>query len=76
MKDFRQNLASYTQSIQKGGIKYIVLKKNIPIIEIRAIDEKQIFADKFKRDLAKAEKEADQGKTYSQEEVMKEFGLL
>lgn len=76
MKDFRQNMASYTKAIQAGKIKYIILKKNIPVIEIRAIDEKQLFAEEFKKELAKAEKEADQGKTYSQEEVMRRFGLL
>lgn len=39
MKDFRQNMSKYTEQANKKNIRYIVLKKNTPVLEINPIDE-------------------------------------
>ena len=39
MREFRDNMAKYTKKTKKG-VRYIVLKKNVPVLDIRPIDEK------------------------------------
>lgn len=75
MRQFRDNLASYTKNTKKG-VRYVVLKKNIPVLEVRPIDEKQFAMEKLSAELEEAEKNVREGKVYTQEEIMKEFGLL
>ena len=76
MKDFRQNMSQYTAQANNKKIKFIVLKKNIPVLEINPIDEKEYAYTKLSKELDESEKQIKQGKSYTQEEVMNEFGLL
>jgi hypothetical protein len=76
MKDFRQNMSQYTAQANKQQIKFIVLKKNVPVLEISPIDEKEYAFIRLSKELEESEKQIKEGKSYSQEEVMKEFGLL
>lgn len=76
MKDFRTNISSYTKQAKKMNIQFIVLKKNIPVLEVKPIDEKTFALEKLAKEITKARLEIKQGKTYTQEEIMKEFGLL
>jgi len=75
MKEFRQNLATVAKNARKNQIKYIVLKKNVPIFEVSPIDEKQFLLDKLVCEIKNAEKEIKSGAYYTQDEIMKEFGL-
>lgn len=76
MKDFRQNMSQYTAQANKQQIKFIVLKKNVPVLEINPINEKEYAFIRLSKELEESEKQIKYGKSYSQEEVMKEFGLL
>ncbi len=76
MKDFRQNMSQYTVQANDKKIKFIVLKKNIPVLEIIPIDEKEYAYIKLSKELEESEKQIKDGKFYTQEEVMTEFGLL
>lgn len=76
MKDFRQNMSQYTKQANSKKIKFIVLKKNVPVLEINPIDEKEYVYTKLSKELDESEKQIKKGKFYTQEEVMKEFGLL
>lgn len=76
IKDFRQNIASYTKEAHGKKIRYIILKKNIPVLEVFPINEVDFATEKLRKELDKAEKQMKSGKFYSQKEVMKEFGLL
>lgn len=75
MKEFRQNMATYTKNTKKG-VRYVILRKNVPVLDVRPIDEKQFAFEKLSAELEEAEKDIREGRVYSQEEVMKEFGLL
>lgn len=75
MKEFRQNLASYTRNSRTKNIRYIILKKNIPVLEVRPIDEKAFAREKFRLKLVEAHEQYKRGEYYSHEEVMKELGL-
>ena len=76
MKDFRQNLAAYSTQAKTENTRYIILKKNVPVLEVSPIDEKKFALEKLGYELDKAEKDISAGKFYTQEEVMKEFGLI
>lgn len=76
MKDFRQNMSKYSKEAKTNNIRFVVLRKNVPILEINPIDEKDFAYLRLSEDIKKAEQQIEEGKFYSQEEVMKEFGLL
>jgi len=76
MKDFRQNMSKYTAQANAKQVRYIILKKNIPVLEINPIDEKEFTYIKLSKELQESEKQIKEGKFYTQEEVMKEFGLI
>lgn len=75
IREFRQNLASYTRGAKKG-IRYVVLKKNVPVLQVMPIDEKEFALEQLRQDLEEAEQDIREGRVYSQEEIMREFGLL
>jgi hypothetical protein len=69
-------MSQYTVQANDKKIKFIVLKKNIPVLEIIPIDEKEYAYIKLSKELEESEKQIKDGKFYTQEEVMTEFGLL
>ncbi len=76
LKDFRQNMASYTKLAKKKNIRFIILRKNVPVLEIKALDEKDFTLEMLTEEIREAREQVTKGETYSQEEIMKEFGLL
>lgn len=76
MKDFRQNLATYTKKAQKAQIRFIILKKNVPVLEVKPIDEKSFALEKLAEEIKEARAQYKRGEYFTQEEVMKKFGLL
>lgn len=76
LKEFRQNLASFTKQAKTKNIRFIILKKNIPVLEVRGLDEKEFTLENLAKEVKKARNEVKTGKTYSQKQIMKEFGLL
>ena len=75
LKEFRQNIASFTKAARKKNIRFIVLKKNIPVLEVKAIDEKEFALEKLVTEIQQARKQVKQGKIYTQKQIMNEFGL-
>jgi hypothetical protein len=72
LKEFRENMSKFV----KKGKKYIILRRNVPIFEVKVIDPKSIYKEEFLKSLEEAQEEVKRGEVYSQEEVMKEFGLI
>ncbi|MBT4384692.1 hypothetical protein HOD30_03005 [Candidatus Peregrinibacteria bacterium] len=73
MKEFRQNMSKY---VNIKNVRIIVLRKNVPILEVNPIDENEYAYLKLSDELEKSEKQIKKGKSHSQKDVMKEFGLL
>ena len=74
MREFRDNMAKYTKKTKKG-VRYIVLKKNVPVLDIRPIDEKQFAMERLSAEIEEARKEVREGKVYTHEEVLAHLGL-
>ena len=76
MKEFRANISAITKKARKGDIRFIVLRKNVPVLDVRAIDEKTFAFEKLAAEIKEARAQVKRGEFYTQEEVMKEFGLI
>jgi hypothetical protein len=75
LKDFRQNLATYTKAAQKQNIRYVVLKKNVPVLEVRSLSHKESAIEQFAAEIAEARAQVKRGEVYTQEEVAEMFGF-
>ncbi len=75
MKDFRQNMSRYTKEANNQKIKFIVLKKNTPVLEISPIDEKEYAYTKIVKELEESKQQIQNGEFATQEEIMHEFGI-
>ncbi|OGC82075.1 MAG: hypothetical protein A2V81_02900 [Candidatus Abawacabacteria bacterium RBG_16_42_10] len=76
LKQFRDNIATYTVEARKKNTRLIILKKNVPMFEVVPIDEKTFALEKLKSEIKEARDQIKKGKVYTQEQIMKEFGLL
>ena len=76
LKDLRQNLASYTKTAQLQNIRYVVLKKNVPVLEIKPIKATDTWLEQLVAEVAEARQQIKRGQSYTQNQIMKEFGLL
>lgn len=76
MKEFRANISAYTERAKTMNIQFVILRKNVPVLEIKPIDEKKFVLEKLAKEIKKARSEVKKGKTFTQDEIMKEFGLL
>ena len=77
------SVANTLQQLVPAGdrSKFVVRYIEIPLKELKKTKKKSkkavsIYKPKFLRDLKKAEEQAEKGHVYSEEYVMKEFGLL
>lgn len=61
MKEFRQNLAQYTDLAMIKGIRFIVLRKNKPVLDVRPTNEAFVATQKLKKELREAEKQVRGG---------------
>lgn len=76
IKKFRENITSLWKEAKKKKIRYIVMYHTEPIFEVKPIDEDELIIEKYAKDIAEAREQVKQGKVYTQEEIMKKFGLL
>lgn len=76
MKQFRQSFASYAKDAKIKHIRFIILKKNVPVLEVKSLDDKEFTLEKLIGDIKKAREDIKKGNVYTQKQIMAEFGLL
>jgi len=76
IKKFRENITKIWKEAKKKKIRYIVMYHSEPILEVNPIDEDDLIVERFAAEIAEAREQVKRGEVYTQEEVMKEFGLL
>jgi len=76
VKEFRQNISKYSTEALHKNIRFIILKKNVPILEVNPIDEKKYAYVRLSEELSTSEAQIKNGHFFTQEEVMREFNLL
>ncbi len=75
VKELRQNMAKITKDAQKKNERIIVMRKNQPIFELRPLLGEDIYKESFIKGIKEAISQVKKGEVYSQEDILKEFGV-
>ncbi len=75
LKEFRQNMAKYSDEARRKKQRLIILKKNEPIFELRPLSKEDAVMERLTADINEALEDVKNGDVYSQEEMEKLFGL-
>lgn len=74
VKDFRQNMAEYAKKAQSKKTRFIVMNRNKPLFEIAPFEEGEDYSSLYDS-IMRAKADVAAGNFYTQEEIMKEFGV-
>lgn len=77
-KDFRNNFRAYKEEANEKNTRFIVLDRNVPVLEVTPLHGKKNgkkIPEKLAREIKEIAEARASNKTYTQEEVMKEFGI-
>lgn len=72
IKDFRANVADYVARARSGNSRIFVMNRNKPLFEVKPFDE-NAGVDSLLIELAQRQKQVDEGKFKTSEEVMAMF---
>ncbi len=75
IKDFRQNMALYAKEARTKKSRLVVMSRNTPLFAIEPFDESESYESLYNK-VTKAKADVAAGRTYSQEEIMREFGVV
>jgi len=75
VKEFRQNMAKLAKRAQDKNERLVVLRKNEPIFEVRPFKNGENVLTRLLNELQEAQAEVSSGKFYTEEEIIKEFGI-
>lgn len=75
VREYRQNLASLHRKALKQGVRYVIVHRNEPILEVKPLTKRQAALEKLAADIAHARSQVRRGETYSLDEIEKMFGL-
>jgi hypothetical protein len=75
LKEFRQNISTLTRQAQTKNIRYVVLLRNEPVLDVRPLKKKDTTLEKLMRDVVRARKQVKEGKVYTMDEVKKYLEL-
>ncbi len=71
LKEFRQNLSAYTKQVQSKKMRLIVLNKNIPLIEVKPVEEKEFILENLREEVAEARAQVKRGEVRTLDEIEK-----
>ncbi len=74
IKDFRQNMAQYAKEARAKRSRLVVTSRNTPLFAIEPFEESENYESLYNK-LVKAKSDLAAGRTYTEEEIMKEFGV-
>ncbi len=75
IKKFRENITSIWQESNDKKIRYIVLYHSTPVLEVNPIGDEELVLEDLIPEVKKARQQIKKGEVFSEEEIMKEFGL-
>lgn len=73
LKDFRQNLSAYTKQLLGKNVRFIVLNKNKPVMEVNPVDREEFILEDFVKEIEAGLKDSREGRVYTLEEVKKKL---
>lgn len=75
IKDFRQNMALYAKEARAKKSRLVVMSRNTPLFALEPFDEDESYESLYNK-VTKAKADVAAGRTYSQEKIMREFGVV
>ena len=76
IKEFRQNISGYAKQAQTSDSRLVIMNRNKPLFELKPFAE-DVYLDSFVESVLAAERDVlAGGRTYSQEEVKRELGIM
>lgn len=75
IKEFRSSLSKITRRATKDQIRYVVLNKNKPVLEVSPLTPKDVTLESLAARIARAREDIKAGRVYTTEEVRKRLGL-
>jgi hypothetical protein len=75
VKEFRQNVAKIADRSRKHNERFIILRRNEPILEIRPLSKKDATLERLMLDVQQGKEDIKQGRVYTQDEVESMLGL-
>jgi hypothetical protein len=75
VKEFRQNVAKIADRSRKNNERFIILRRNEPILEIRPLSKKDASLERLMLDVQQGKEDIKQGRVYTQDEVESMLGL-
>lgn len=75
MKEFRQNIATYTKQAKMKNIQFIILKKNVPVLEVKPVDEKKFAMERLAEKIKEAREDVKHRRVYTEDQMYKLLGL-
>jgi PHD/YefM family antitoxin component YafN of YafNO toxin-antitoxin module len=75
IKEFRQNISALQKKALKEELRYVVMNKNVPVLEVRPLDEKSVVLEHLLHEIAEAREDVKRGRVVSQEKLFKKLGL-
>ena len=80
VREFRANMNKYVEKAQAGVARFIVVKRNKPLFEIKPIlneeiKNEDIYSEEFIQSMKEGMEDIKAGRVYSLEEVEKMYGL-
>ena len=72
IKEFRQNISSFVQKAREGNSRFIIMNRNRPLFELKPFSEEEELETLF-ADIVEAKKDLEEGRVYSQEQILAEF---
>mgnify|MGYP001574345359 CR=1 FL=1 len=68
-------MAQITKRAQKKKERLIILRKNVPIFELRPLSKKEATLESLSMSIERGLADVKAGRTYTHEEVKKFFGI-
>lgn len=75
LKELRQTLTAVANTAHKRKHRYIVMRKNKPVFELRPLSAKEATFEALARGLEEAEEDVQTGRVHTPEEVEQMLGL-
>lgn len=75
IKEFRQNISKLASQARRGTRRFILMRNQEPIFEIRPISKSDMTLEALSKKLKTAEKDIKEGRYYTQAQIEKMIGL-
>ena len=75
IKEFRSNLSALSKAARRRDIRYVVMNKNKPVLDVRPITEQEATLESLAARVAEAREDVKAGRVYTLAEVKTRLGL-